>query len=47
MVCSRKTTGSDIPTRDQIEDRLMDQQLGQASKRALRDLRRQATLVVR
>ena len=47
MVCSRSTTGSDIPTRDQIEDGLLDQQLAQASKRALRDLRRQATLVVR
>lgn len=47
MVCDRKTTGSDIPTRDQIEDGLLDQQLAQASKRALRDLRRQATLVVR
>ena len=47
MVCDRQTTGSEIPTRDQIEDRLLDQQLAQASKRALRDLRRQATLVVR
>lgn len=47
MVCKRQTTGTDIPTRDQIEDRLLDQQLAQASKRALRDLRRQATLVVR
>lgn len=47
MVCKRETTGSDVPTRDQIEDRLLDQQLAQASKRALRDLRRQATLVVR
>lgn len=47
MICNRQTTGSDIPTRDQIEDRLLDQQLAQASKRALRDLRRQATLVVR
>lgn len=47
MVCKRQTTGSDIPTRDQIEDRLLDQQLAQASKRALRDLRREATLVVR
>jgi len=47
MVCDRATTGADIPTRDQIEDRLLDQQLAQASKRALRDLRRQATLVVR
>lgn len=47
MVCEREATGSDIPTRDAIEDRLLDQQLAQASKRALRDLRRQATLVVR
>ena len=47
MVSKRETTGSDIPTRDQIEDRLLDQQLAQASKRALRDLRREATLVVR
>ena len=47
MVCSREASGSDIPTRDQIEDRLMDQQLAQASKRHLRDLRRNATVVVR
>ena len=47
MVCDRQTTGADIPTRDQIEDGLIDTQLAQASKRALRDLRRQATLVVR
>lgn len=47
MVCSRTTTGSDIPTRDEIEDTLLDKQLAQASKRALRDLRRDATLVVR
>ena len=47
MVCKRQTTGSDVPTRNEIEDRLLDQQLAQASKRALRDLRRQATLVVR
>ena len=47
MVCSREASGSDIPTRDQIEDRLTDQQLAQASKRHLRDLRRQATVVVR
>jgi len=47
MVCSREASGSDIPTRDEIEDRLMDQQLAQASKRHLRDLRRSATVVVR
>lgn len=47
MVCSREATGSEIPTRDDIENRLMDQQLAQASRRHLRDLRRKATLVVR
>jgi len=47
LVCSREASGSDVPTRDQIEDRLMDQQLAQASKRHLRDLRRKATVVVR
>ena len=47
MVCSREATGKDIPTRSQIEDRLTDQQLAQASKRHLRDLRRQAAIVLR
>lgn len=47
MVCERSVSGSDIPTRDEIEDRLMDQQLAQASKRHLRDLRRNATIVIR
>lgn len=47
MVCSREATGSGIPTRDEIENRLMDQQLAQASRRALRDLNRKATIVVR
>ena len=47
MVCSREASGSDVPTRDQIENRLIDQQLAQASKRHLRDLRRKASIVVR
>ena len=47
MVCERETTGTNIPTRDEIENRLLDQQLARASKRALRDLRSEATLVVR
>ena len=47
MVCSKEVRGSNIPTRDEVEDRLMDQQLAQASKRHLRDLRRKATIVVR
>ena len=47
MVCERNVTGSNIPTRTEIEERLMDQQLAQASKRHLRDLRRQATIMMR
>lgn len=47
MVCDRSVSGSNIPTRTEIEERLMDQQLAQASKRHLRDLRRQATIMVR
>jgi len=47
LVCDRSVSGSNIPTRDEIEDRLMDQQLAQASKRHLRDLRRNATIVIR
>ena len=47
LVCDRQVTGTNVPTRNEVEDRLMDQQLAQASKRHLRDLRRQATIVVR
>jgi peptidyl-prolyl cis-trans isomerase SurA len=47
LVCSKDVRGSNVPTRDEVEDRLMDQQLAQASKRHLRDLRRKATIVVR
>lgn len=47
MICEREATGSEIPTRDSVEDRLMDNQLAQASRRHLRDLRRKATISVR
>ncbi len=47
LVCDRSVSGTNIPTRDEVENRLMDQQLAQASKRHLRDLRRQATIVIR
>ena len=47
MVCDRTTTGSEIPTRDEIENRLINTQLAQASRRHLRDLRRKATITVR
>ena len=47
MVCNRTSTGSEIPTRDEIENRLMDNQLAQASRKHLRDLRSKATISVR
>lgn len=47
MICERNVSGSNIPTRSEIEERLMDQQLAQASKRHLRDLRRKATIMTR
>jgi peptidyl-prolyl cis-trans isomerase SurA len=47
-LCARdRTGGADLPTRDQIEARLMEQQLSQASRRWLRDLRRDATIETR
>ena len=47
IVCDRQVKGSNIPTRDQVENRLLSQQEAQASKRHLRDLRRKATIVTR
>ena len=47
MVCERTSTGSEIPTRDEVENRLMDNQLAQASRKHLRDLRSKATISVR
>lgn len=47
IVCERELTGTQIPTRDEIENRLMDTQLAQASRRHLRDLRRKASISVR
>ena len=47
MVCKRDVRGSNIPSRDEVENRLMSQQEAQASKRHLRNLRRKATIVTR
>jgi peptidyl-prolyl cis-trans isomerase SurA len=47
-LCDRnRISGGDLPTREQIESRLLDQQLSQASRRWLRDLRRDATIETR
>jgi len=47
MVCDRTVRGSGIPSRDDVENRLLNQQEAQASRRHLRDLRRKATIVSR
>ncbi len=47
MVCDRTVRGSGIPSRDEVENRLLAQQEAQASRRHLRNLRRKATIVSR
>jgi len=44
MVCDLKVQGAGIPTRDEVEDRIIDQQIAQSSRRYLRDIRRGATI---
>ena len=46
-VCERSQAGAQIPTRDQIEDRLFSQQIALQSQRELRDLKREATIIRR
>jgi len=47
MVCKRELRGSNIPSRDEVENNLLSQQEAQISRRHLRDLRRNATIVTR
>ncbi len=49
IVCEREDTGqiSSLPSREQIENRLYDQQLSMLARRHLRDLRRDATIEMR
>ena len=47
MVCERTSTGSEIPTRDEVEETLIDDQLAKASRKHLRDLRTKATISIR
>lgn len=46
-VCDRGQAGVELPSRDQIEDRLYSQQLNMLSQRDLRDLKREATIIRR
>lgn len=43
-VCGRRLEGAGIPSREEIEDRLLGQQLSSYSRRYLRDLRNTATI---
>jgi peptidyl-prolyl cis-trans isomerase SurA len=47
MVCGRRASGGQLPSPEQVESRLMGQQLGNISKRILRDLRNTATIETR
>ncbi|MDP1632024.1 MAG: peptidylprolyl isomerase [Caulobacter sp.] len=47
MVCGRRNSGAQLPSADQIEGRLISQQLSNISKRLLRDLRNTATIETR
>lgn len=47
FVCSRTTDGAGLPSRDDIENTLYGRQLGMVSDRALRDLKREATIIRR
>lgn len=47
FVCSRASDGAGLPSRDQIENSLYGRQLGMVSDRALRDLKREATIIRR
>ena len=45
VLCDKVTTGDDIPTADQLEDRLYDQELALIARRYLRDIRREAAII--
>lgn len=47
VLCERELTGPGVPTSQEIERQLIDQQLGLLGRRWLRDLRREATVEIR
>ena len=47
VVCVRETSGGGVPDRQEIEDRLREQELTMLSERYLRNLRREATIITR
>ena len=47
VVCSRTVGGAGVPSADEIENRLFEQELSRQSERYLRNLRREATIITR
>jgi peptidyl-prolyl cis-trans isomerase SurA len=47
VVCARETGGGGLPSRDEIADRLHEQELTLLAERYLRNLRREATIITR
>jgi peptidyl-prolyl cis-trans isomerase SurA len=47
VVCARETGGSGVPPRQEIEDRLREQEITMLADRYLRNLRREATIITR
>jgi len=47
FMCEKVISGEDIPTAEQIEDNLHDQELNLIARRYLRDIRRDAAIVKR
>jgi peptidyl-prolyl cis-trans isomerase SurA len=45
VLCEKETTGDDLPTAAQLEDRLYDQELALIARRYLRDIRREAAII--
>lgn len=45
VLCDKETTGDDIPTAEQLEDRLYEQELSLIARRYLRDIRREAAII--
>jgi peptidyl-prolyl cis-trans isomerase SurA len=47
VVCGRQTVGAGVPSPEQIEDRLFEQELSMLAQRYLRNLRRDSTIITR
>lgn len=47
VVCAREETATGLPSRQEIENRLFEQELALLAQRYLRDLRREATIITR